>query len=315
MMTPDIKKWLVHRFGECIKWDEPMAQHTSLGVGGPAEVYLSPETLADLKAVVRFSQENRIPFMVIGGGTNLLVKDKGLSGLVISLTRCFQGIESTNIIDEGVLLTVLSGTGMQTFCRYAIDHGLEGINFALGIPGTVGGSILMNAGTDSGQIESVLDTVSVLFPTGEIREIERKDLEFGYRSFSLGDLGRELGGGQPIILSGCFILHPADPGVLRHDAQVTLRRRGEKQPLNWPSAGCFFKNPGSGMSAGELIELAGLKGARIGGAAVSDKHANFFINTGAASAADFIALMERVQDIVSTKFDIDLEAEVTIVGT
>ena len=314
-MNQDTKKWLLHRFGESVKWDEPMAQHTSLGVGGPAEAYLTPETLMDLKAVVRFSQENRIPSMIIGGGTNLLVKDKGLSGLVISLTRCLQGIGKAKIIDEGILLTVPCGTGMQTFCRYAIDHGLEGINFALGIPGTVGGGILMNAGTDRGQIESVLVKVSVLLPTGETRVIEREDLEFGYRSFSFVNRDRGLEGGHPIILSGCFILHPADPEVLMHDAQAVLRHRGEKQPLNWPSAGCFFKNPGSRESAGELIELAGLKGVRIGGAAISEKHANFFINRGEASSSDFLALMNRVQDVVSTKFGIDLEAEVTIVGT
>lgn len=314
MIDHDTKEWLFHRFGENVKYDEPMAQHTSLGVGGPAGAYLTPRTPEDLKDVVRFSQENRLPFMVIGGGTNLLVKDKGLNGLVISLTRCLQGISRTSIADA-LLLTVLAGTGMQTFCRYAIDHGLEGMNFALGIPGTVGGGIKMNAGTDHGQIESVLDKVSVLFPTGEIREIERKDLEFGYRSFSLGGRGKGVECGQPIILSGCFILHPADPGVLRHEAQAILGSRGKKQPLNWPNAGCFFKNPRSGKSAGELIELAGLKGKQVGGAAISIKHANFFINTGDASSADFLALMKTAQETVSTKFGIDLEAEVTIVGT
>jgi UDP-N-acetylmuramate dehydrogenase len=315
MISLDIKKWLSHRFGEDIKYDEPMARHTSLGVGGPAEAYLVPETGEDLKDAVRFSQENGLPLKVIGSGTNLLVRDKGIDGLVVSLTGCPEDMALRKDADGALGLTVSAGTGMQTLCRYAIDQGLRGLNFALGIPGTVGGGIWMNAGTDRGKIESVLEKVSILFPTGEIEEIEKENLGFGYRSFSLGDRGREIGGIDPVILSGTFILYPDDPKELGAKAKTILQSRREKQPLDRPSAGCFFKNPVSGKSAGELIELAGLKGERIGGAAVSVKHANFFINAGGASSADFLDLMKRAQDRVWDKFGIHLEAEVTIVGT
>jgi UDP-N-acetylmuramate dehydrogenase len=315
MIDHDTKEWLSERFPKSVRYEEPMAQHTSLGVGGPAEVYVSPETLEDLKDIVLFSNENHLHSMVIGGGSNLLVGDRGIEGLVISLARYLQDISTPDSVDGIAPLTVLAGTRLQALCRYAIDHGLEGTNFALGIPGTVGGGIKMNAGTERGQLGSVLDKVTVLFPSGEVREIGKEDLEFRYRSLSLADREQELGGGQPIILSGCFALHPADPEMLRRDAQAILRDRGEKQPLNWPSAGCFFKNPCSERAAGELIELAGLKGKRIGGAEVSAKHANFLINRGDASSGDFLALMKTIQDTVSTAFGVDLETEVTIVGT
>ena len=309
------REWFSRRFGGKVRYGEPMARHTSLGVGGPAEVYLVPNTLADLGDAVRFSWENGLPYLVLGGGTNLLVRDEGLKGLVISLSRCSQGIDRADVRGDVVSITVLAGTRLQAFCRYALDHGFGGINFAFGIPGTIGGGIWMNAGTDLGQMGGVLEGISVMHPTGRIQVHSGDDLRFGYRSFSLGGLDEARGNGQPILLNGRFALEAADPGVLRREAQAIIECRKLKHPMGEQSAGCFFKNPQGGKSAGELIELSGLKGKQIGGAAVSVKHANFFINTGSASSADFLALMEAAQEAVSSRFGIDLDAEVTIVGS
>ena len=202
---------------------------------------------------------------------------------------------------------------MQALCRFAINHGLEGMNFALGIPGTVGGGIMMNAGTSYGSVESVLDSIKVLLPMGQTKIIGRGELDFNYRELSWSK-EMDVDQGQPVILGGCFCLHSSDSKKLKKEAEEIIKTRSQSQPTVSLSAGCFFKNPVSGKTAGELVELAGLKGKRIGGAKISSKHANFIINRGTASAADFLALMELVQETVSKKFSIDLEAEVNIVG-
>ncbi len=196
-----------------------------------------------------------------------------------------------------------------------MDHGLAGMNFALGIPGTVGGGIMMNAGTSYGRIENVLSQVTVLCPTGETTAIGRESLEFGYRSLTWERPKGVAGGGRPIVISGCFSLSASDPHTIGEEARQILREREQKQPIHEPSAGCVFKNPASGHPAGRLIEMAGLKGKRIGGAEVSGKHANFFINRGDASADDFLTLIAAVQDAVSAAHGVDLETEVTIVGS
>jgi len=316
LVDDNTRDWLTRRYGDKVRYQEPMARHTYIGVGGPAEAYLRPGTAAELTAAVKYALGKGLPYLIIGGGTNLLVKDGGLSGLVICLTDCLQGIYRTATEGGSVSVTVLAGTMMVSLCRYAVDNGLGGLNFAQGIPGTVGGGIKMNAGTGEGQMGSVLTGISVLLPTsGETLAIERQHLAFGYRSLSLGDGLGEDETGPIIILGGRLDLNESDPRALREEAQAVLRDRKRKQPLNQPSAGCFFKNPACGKPAGELIDLAGLKGERVGGAAVSVKHGNFLVNAGGASAGDFLALMERVQQKVSAEFGIDLEPEVAIVGT
>ena len=291
-----------------------MARHTSLRVGGPAEIYSEPEDFETLVQMIQWSRKHQLPYMVIGGGTNLLMRDGGYAGVVISLNRCLKGISQIQTKDESVLVTAMAGALMKDLCMYAIEQGLSGMNFALGIPGTVGGGIVMNAGTSYGWIEGVLDHITVLYPTGQTEQIKRKNLQFGYRSLSW-EHGENSFEGNQVIISGCFSLSPADPRELRQQAQRILRERREKQPIHEPSAGCFFKNPVHGKSAGELIEMAGLKGKQIGGAAVSEKHANFFINKGNASSQDFLALMTLVRDRVSALFHVNLEMEVKIVGS
>jgi len=314
MIDSETQEALIALFGRRVRFNEPLSRHTSLGVGGPASVYIEPDNLDGLIRMIQWSREHQLPFMVFGGGTNLLVLDEGFSGVVITLSRCLKGISQVRSADGSFLVTALAGTPMKSLCAYAIDRGLSGMNFALGIPGTVGGGIVMNAGTSHGRVEEVLARIRVLHPSGKREDIDRKDLNFGYRSMSW-EQGNRRGEGAQVIVSGSFSLFPADPEEMRRAARRILGDRREKQPLDAPSAGCFFKNPVSGKPAGELIDMAGLKGKQIGGAAVSEKHANFFINKGNATAGDFLALMTHVRDTVSRLFNVELETEVKIVGT
>ncbi|MBU0988183.1 MAG: UDP-N-acetylmuramate dehydrogenase [Proteobacteria bacterium] len=309
------KQWLTGFFGNNVRFDEPMSRHTSLRVGGPAEAFVVPETLEALKALIQWAWSKGIPCRIVGDGTNLLVKDNGIRGITVVLTKCLKKISHTQKTAKKIIVAAMAGARIQALCRYAIDHGLAGLNFALGIPGTVGGGIVMNAGTSYGWMESVLNAVTVLLPTGETRKIPRERLEFSYRRLSW-DLGEDQAyRDQAVVVEGFFCLEPSDPQKLKQAAAQILTARRQSQPLDLPNAGCFFKNPASGTPAGKLIDLAGLKGKSIGGAQVSTKHANFFVNTGHASAADFLALTELVRKTVSAKFNIDLQSEVKIVGT
>lgn len=310
----DSIKWLASHFGGNVKFDEPMSRHTSLRVGGPAEAFVIPENIEALKGLIKWSWQKKIPYLIVGDGTNLLVKDSGINGIVVVLTKCLKTITQTGTGTDGVIVTAMAGARLRNLCSFALERGLEGINFAVGIPGTIGGGIMMNAGTAYGAMESALESINVLLPTGRSRRIKREKLNFSYRNLSLNNEKIDSCQGQPIVLDGCFCLRPSDPEKLKKEAQAILKTRKERQPTGLPSAGCFYKNPVSGKTAGELIELAGLKGKSIGGAEISSKHANFIVNRQRASAADFLALMELVEETVSKMFNIDLEREVKIVG-
>jgi UDP-N-acetylmuramate dehydrogenase len=320
MVDSDSKKWLADLLGSNVKFDEPMSAHTSFRVGGPADAFAAPENIETLAELIRGSRQRGIPYIVIGGGTNLLVKDKGIRGIVIVLKKCLNEMIRTDSGTDGVLVTVSAGANLQKMCRFAIKNGLAGMNFALGIPGTAGGGIRMNAGTARGSMEGVLDSVKVLLPTGQTKRFQRKELAFEYRELCWD--GEEF----PVILEGYFRLYPADPVKLKKEAEEILKARKEKQPAGVRSAGCFFKNPPcpplqkggenafSQKSAGQLIDIAGFKGKQIRGAAVSPQHANFIVNRDRASAADILALTERIQEAVFEKFNIRLEPEVKIIG-
>jgi len=314
MLDSDSKIWLENRFKNNVRFDESMSRHTSLRVGGDADAFVMPEKPEDLAEIIRWCRQKDIPCLVIGDGTNLLVKDSGIRGIVIVLTKCLKSITKRDIGRDGIIVTALAGARMQALCSFAIKNGLKGMNFAIGIPGTVGGGIMMNAGTARGSIKDVLDSIKILLPVGHTKIIMRENLNFDYRKLSLKDEVKEVNQGLPIILGACFCLHPSEPQKLQRDAEKILKARKARQPSGLPSAGCFFKNPLSGKTAGELIELAGLKGKSIGGAEISLKHANFIINWNGASAADILALIELVQETVSKKFKINLESEVKIVG-
>ena len=313
-LDSDSIKWLESRFKHNVKFGEPMSRHTSLRVGGPAEAFATPENVEDLEALVKWSWDRGLSYLIIGKGTNLLVKDNGVHGIVIVLTKCLKKIDRTDTNTDGVIVTAMAGANLKTLCSYALKRGLEGMNFALGIPGTVGGGIMMNAGTSHGSMENVLKSINVLLPTGDTRRIKKEALDFDYRKLSwspeLTDGHRD----QTVILDGRFCLCPSDPEALKKTAREIIRTRKKRQPIGLPSAGCFFKNPASGETAGKLIEMAGLKGKSVGGAKISSKHANFFINRHKASAADFLALINLAEKVVLEKFNVHLEREVKVVG-
>jgi len=314
-LDSDSIKWLKSRFHNTVKFDEPMSKHTSLRVGGPAQAFVVPENIEALKALVKWSWHKKIPYLILGNGTNLLVKDSGINGVVIVLIQCLKTISQTYRNTHGNIITAMAGAHMKTLCSFALKRGLEGMNFAMGIPGTVGGGIMMNAGTSYGSMEGVLESINILLPTGQVREIKKENLNFAYRKLSWNKEQIDVHPGQQVILDGCFRLNPSDPEKLKKEAQKILEKRWQRQPRGLPSAGCFFKNPVSGKTAGELIETAGLKGKSMGGAKISSKHANFIINYHNACAADFLKLMELVEETVLKKFNINLEREVKVVGS
>jgi len=312
MLNEAAKKWLSDHFRESVKFNEPLSRHTSLQVGGPADVYVEPETLEKLVLLMNWARKNEIPHWIIGAGTNLLVKDAGVRGIVVALSRCLNRIGPAVQQHDVVLVNAMAGVKLQTLCWYAVKRGLAGLNFALGIPGTVGGAVVMNAGTSLGCIGDVIEAVSVLQPDGTRKEIGRERLEFSYRRLSLKD-GDSIP--QPVILHARFALLRGDAQTLRKEAKSILDSRKQRQPAGYPGAGCFFRNPSSDQPAGWLIDQAGLKGRMIGGAQISPKHANFIVNRGGASAADILALVSLIREKVKTQFDVDLQLEVRVLGS
>lgn len=310
------RKHLRELLDENIRFDEPMSRHTSFRAGGPAAAYASPDSMEKLISLIRWLAAEGLLYRIVGDGTNLLVKDSGYPGILIVLTKC---LGSTEIIREGddtVLIRAGAGVRMKSLCRFAMQNRLEGISPLMGIPGTVGGGIVMNAGTVRGEIADILHSVTVLSPDGNIRQIARQNLCFTYRRLKWNTENTPEERNMPVILEGDFLLHKSRKTVaeLESEAEMILAQRRKSQPLEFPSAGCFFKNPGTGRSAGELIDRAGLKGTRAGGAEVSAKHANFIINRKSASAADILSLADMVKNRVASVFGIELEREVKVIG-
>ena len=313
-IDPDTQQWLQHLLGQNVRWNEPMRRHTSFRVGGPADALARPLDIKTLARLVRGARDRRLPFWVIGDGTNLLVRDGGIRGLVIVLAGGFREIARLGETPDGIRISAGAGTRLQGLCRYALEKGLAGMNFSLGTPGTVGGAIQMNAGTKLGWMSDVLRQLRVLQPDGTEKVLHRRELDFSYRTLTWKDAHLE-GLSHPIILEGSVSLTPADPTALKREATDILADRRSRQPMHLPSAGCFFKNPPGEEPAGRLIEAAGMKGTRIGGAEVSTRHANYIVNREKASATDILSLMERIQEAVRDKFAVDLEPEVHILGS
>lgn len=314
-LDANARRWLADLTFGRVRYDEQMSRHTSFCVGGPAEAFVEPETSDELSALVAGLADRKIPYQVVGGGTNLIVTDAGISGVVICLKPCMSEILIENTSDFQSRVTVMAGTSLRLLCSHVIRRGLKGMNFALGIPGTVGGAIRMNAGTALGWISDVLESITVLYPSGLQETIGGNELCFSYRKLLLPLLscGESLFQ-QTIIVSGSFSLVRASCTDLKQEAREILRNRKRRQPVMSPSAGCIFKNPVVGKTAGELIDLCGLKGLKIGGAEVSEKHANFIVNTGAAVAADILSLMDSVRKTVFERFNVNLEQEVIVIG-
>ncbi len=304
------RQWLHSVLGDRVFFDEPMARHTSFRVGGPADAFAIADDVEVIVNLIKGLQQRNLPFWVIGRGTNLLVKDAGIRGVVIVLKKMFGNIT----VKSDNTVKAMAGTPMSRLCRFALRNGFAGMNFALGIPGTVGGAIITNAGTAIGDMGNVLCEAKFLLPSGEIKKIAKEKLSFSYRQMHWDNKSENQGGSFPVILEAAFSLIPDDPVKLKKEAMKIVKWRKKSQPGRLPSAGCFFKNPDPETSAGQLIDIVGLKGKNYGGAEISQKHANFIVNKNNASAADILGLKEMVQERVWKKFHISLEPEVRIVG-
>ncbi len=286
---------------EKILTDEPMSLHTTFRVGGPATCYVVPETEEEVVNVVKYLQKADIPHFLVGNGSNLLVSDKGYKGVILQV-----GPKMEQIVVAGNVMTVSAGTTMAKAAKVAAEHSLTGLEFASGIPGTVGGGVVMNAGAYDGEMSFVVKTVKVIDSEGEILELDHETMEFGYRHTALSHRNF-------IVLSVEFELKSGNQQEIIDKMNDFGNRRREKQPLEYPSAGSTFKRP-EGYFAGKLIEDAGLRGFSIGGACVSEKHCGFVINKDHATASDIMAVIKEVQRRVDETFHVELETEVIALG-
>lgn len=286
------------KFPEIVKRDEPLAPYTWLKVGGPAQFFAEPRSVDELVAVVKEAHADGLPVRVIGGGSNLIVRDDGVSGVVIRLSHpafATVQIEGTKVIAGGgaLLSHVISET---------VRAGLAGFENLAGIPGTIGGALKGNAGGRHGEISQFVKRVTVLTASGEKLSRSEDELNFDYRQSNLGDL---------VVLDAEFLLTKDNPDDITQRLRKIWITKKASQPLSSQTAGCIFKNP-RGQRAGQLIEQAGLKGTRIGGAEINDRHANFIVTHDEASSADVLRLMDLVRSKISSQFGIDLESEVQI---
>lgn len=291
---------LKEEYPDHCRLDEPLAPYTSYKVGGRADAYIIPETIEEVEHIVRLCLREQVPFFVLGRGANVLIHDDGYRGVVISLERCCH-----QLFHEDNLLYVGSGCTVAELVEYCEEHGLQGLDYMSGIPGTVGGALRMNAGAFVGEIGDRVLRIDALNEKGMRIQVHRDEAGFGYRRAD-GLIDK--------ILLGCWlVVEPGDPQQLRAARENYLHRRAEKQPLEHPSCGSVFKRP-PGDYAGRLIEAAGCKGLRVGGAMVSPKHANFILNVENASAQDIYQVIVQVQRKVYEQFNVWLEPEVKLIG-
>ncbi len=284
-----------------VLYHEPMAKHTTWRIGGPADILAIPENVSQIEELLRLAISHQIPYFVLGRGSNLLVRDGGIRGLVIKLSESFSGYAI-----DGNEMTVKSGRTIVSTAHVAMKNGLSGLEFATGIPGTVGGAVVMNAGAHGSEMKDVLKWVQVLTPGGEVKSHSIGELDFHYRSSALRDSG-------DVVLSATFALAPGNVEEMLAKVKRWSMHRQATQPLSFPSCGSVFRNP-AGDYAARLIEAAGLKGKRIGDAMISDLHANFIVNLGHASAEEVMALMDYAKQQVLQQFGIELMPEVRLVG-
>ena len=296
-------KNLINRFDECkIEYiiNEPMCKHTTFKIGGNADALVRVKTLEELKTVLSLAKEYNVPYFVLGKGSNLLVSDKGIEGIVITL-------DNLSAVDiDGQIVKCGAGASLRTVCIAAQKASLSGLEFAYGIPGTVGGALYMNAGAYGGEMSQVVVSADALDCDGNIVELNLCDMQLGYRTsvFKHSNL---------IITGVTFKLNPGNANEIKSAMDDFFGRRRDKQPLEFPSAGSTFKRP-EGYFAGALIEQNNLKGVSVGGAQVSEKHAGFVINTGSATCEDVLSLIQKVQHTVKSANGVDLEPEVIFVG-
>ncbi len=281
--------------------DEPMSEHTTFKIGGPADLFVTPDDADEIAEVLEACRAAEVPYFVLGCGSDLLVSDEGYRGVIISLTEGLVGVTV-----DGKEMSCQAGVGLREASEMACELGLSGLEFACGIPGSIGGACFMNAGAYGGCMADVLKSVRVLLADGSVDTLGVDELNLGYRKSRIADEGM-------VVLSATFALKKGEPEEIRATMDELTRKREEKQPLEMPSAGSTFKRP-EGYFAGKLITDAGLKGWQSGGAAVSKKHAGFVVNVGDATAADVHAVIEHVQDEVERQFGVRLQPEVRFLG-
>lgn len=286
---------------EDILTEEPMSRHTTFRIGGEAACFIRISSEEQLRKLIPYFENVGVEYFVLGKGSNLLVGDKGYTGVILQISDACQQIEA-----EGNRLQVQAGAALSKVALFAMERGLEGLEFAAGIPGTVGGGVVMNAGAYGGEMKQVVESVRVLSSEGEILTLDNDTMEFGYRTSIIRNRNFT-------VLSVTFRLREGNREEIRARVEDFQKRRMEKQPLNYPSAGSTFKRP-EGYFAGKLIMDAGLRGFQIGDARVSDKHCGFVVNVGKATARDVTDVIEEVQEKVRERFGVSLEREVIYLG-
>ena len=301
-MNSEIRKMFCDLLGEDrVFTEEAMSQHTTFKIGGPADYFLMPDKGEDVGRVIKICKEKEIPYFILGNGSNLLVGDGGYRGAVIQIYR-----NMSSVTVEGNEITAQAGAFLSAVAAAAKNASLTGFEFAGGIPGTIGGAVVMNAGAYGGEMKDVLTEVTVMNAEGDIFTLPTEELELGYRTSIIKTAGY-------IVLEAKIRLKEGDPEVIRETMKDLTIRRTTKQPLEYPSAGSTFKRP-EGYFAGKLIMDSGLAGYQVGGAQVSEKHCGFVINAGDATARDVRTLMDNVRDIVYKKYGVTLEPEVKFLG-
>lgn len=306
-LDPLCRQAFLEKFGsDYVKFDEPLKPYLAYRVGGPADILVFPRNEADLDWVAQTAKRFAVPVTVIGTGTNLLVVDRGIRGIVVSLLHAFREIEVVEGAPEGkVWVRCGGGVEKPTLLRWAIENHLSGLEFSAGVPGTLGGGIFMNAGTKYGCYADILKELRLYdFEKGP-QTLKREALYFGYRE--------QTAVGSGLVISTVFELNRGDGAAVKTEVERIIAERAEKQPLDFPSCGSTFKNP-PGYSAGRLIEKTGLKGTVVGGAEISTKHANFILNKNDAKASDILTLIDMIKVRVKSQFQVDLECEVIILG-
>ena len=299
-MIETIMKEINNETSSLCLMNEPLKKHTTYGIGGPADLMISPKSKQDLIKVIEIINENKIQLTILGSGSNVLVSDDGIRGVVISLKNSLKQIEVADNI-----LYAECGTMLGKIVKYAVKNHLIGLENLNGVPGTLGGALIMNAGAWGGEISENLVHVELINSKSEVKKIQKKDLNFSYRQSSFDK--------DDILLSAKFNLKKADKNIIKENFIEAQRGRKKSQPLNKRSAGSLFKNP-KNSSAGKLLDDAGLKGFSIGDAKISEKHANFFINDGNASSSDMLMLIKKAHQEVKDRFNVNLSLEVKLLG-
>ncbi len=291
-----------------VKLNEPLSSHTSFRIGGPVDALVYPADKQDVIVLLKEIKNRGLNYFFLGGGTNLLVRDGGFRGVAISLARLASislDREYRSVGGTFAVLHVQAGAPLQRLLNFSVENGLTGLEFATGIPGTVGGAVCMNAGTADGELGDITDSVTLISPDGRLITKSSEEMGFGYRTAKIP--------GGHLVLEATITLRRGTEEKIKNRVKELMDKRKQHQPWGMPSAGSVFKNP-QDVAAGQLIESSGLKGRTVGGAQISEKHANFIVNLGSAKAADVLALMEMVKEKVLEVHNVRLEPEIKIIG-